>query len=170
MEKFTIAIVGLGLIGGSLGFDLSRWSKKAVIRGYDVKEEALSVARKRGAIDLALPLEEAVRGADLVFIATPVRAIPQVFSRLRPFLSGDSVVFDLGSVKEWVFRAVSRDTLPWEYVGFHPMGGKEKGGIERAQRGLFTGVPILVSPPHLSERARSLVGEIAEVLGGQVFF
>jgi prephenate dehydrogenase len=170
LEKLTIAIIGLGLIGGSIGLELSTWSRKGVIRGYDVSEEALSLAQKRGAVDIALSLEEAVQGANLVFIATPVRAIPEVFRRMKPFLSPGTFIFDLGSVKEWVFEEVKRDTLPWEYVGFHPMGGKERGGIERAEKGLFRDMPVLVSPPSLKESTRELVFEIAGVLGGRVFF
>lgn len=170
MEKLTIAIIGLGLVGGSMGLELSTWSRKKVIRGYDVKKEVLSVARKKGAIDVALDFEETVRGADLIFIATPVQVIPEVFARMKPLLSPGSLILDLGSVKEWVFEEIKRDVLPWEYVGFHPMGGKERGGIERAEKGLFRGVPVLVSPPSLRETTRDLISEVASIIGGRVFF
>ncbi|MGC8778130.1 MAG: prephenate dehydrogenase/arogenate dehydrogenase family protein [Candidatus Caldatribacteriaceae bacterium] len=170
MDKLTIAIIGLGLIGGSIGLELASWSRKKVIRGYDVREEVLSAAQKKGAINVALDFEETVQGADLIFIATPVRTIPKVFARMRPFLSPGSLILDLGSVKEWVFEEIKRDTLPWEYVGFHPMGGKEKGGIERAEKGLFRGMPVLVSPPSLRETTRDLIVEVAGIIGGRVFF
>ncbi|MCX7667772.1 MAG: prephenate dehydrogenase/arogenate dehydrogenase family protein [Atribacterota bacterium] len=170
MEKLTISIVGLGLIGGSLGMDLSTWPRKRVIRGYDVKSEALLVAREKGAIDVALGFEEAIRGTDLVFLATPVSVIPEVFDRMKPFLSPHTLIRDVGSVKEWVCAEIQRDSVPWEYIGFHPMGGKEEGGIENAERGLFRGVPVLVSPTSMGEKTRELIFEIAEVLGGRVFF
>lgn len=170
MEQLTISIIGLGLIGGSLGMDLSAWSRKKVIRGYDVSPEVVLRALEKGAIDVALDFEEVVRGADVVFLATPVRAIPEVFSQMKPFLSPHTLILDVGSVKEWIFAEIQRDGLPWEYIGFHPMGGKEEGGIENAERGLFRGVPVLVSPVSVSEETRELIFEIAGILGGQVFF
>ncbi|MEN3187055.1 MAG: prephenate dehydrogenase/arogenate dehydrogenase family protein [Atribacterota bacterium] len=170
MGTLTISIIGLGLIGGSLGMDLSTWSRKKMIRGYDVKPEVVLVAREKGAIDVALSFEEVVKGADVIFLATPVSAIPGIFNRMKPFLSPHTFIFDVASVKEWIFTEIQRDSLPWEYIGFHPMGGKEEGGIQNAARGLFRGVPILVSPVSMREETRALISEIASVLGGQVFF
>lgn len=170
MDDLTIAIVGLGLIGGSIGLDLSGWSRKRIIRGYDLCEKTLALACRKGAVDVACDLEGAVRGADLVFIAVPVRAIPGVFADMRPFLAPGTRIFDTGSVREWVFTEIERDSLPWEYVGFHPMAGKERGGIERATKGLFRGAPLLISPPLLTEGTRALVLEMAQILGSRVFF
>lgn len=170
MERLDIAIVGLGLVGGSLGLDLAGWSRKGIIRGYDRDPAVCSVAQKKGVVDVVFDFQNTIEGADLIFLATPVRAIPEIFLRMKPFLKKNALIFDLGSVKEWTLQQIGQQISPWEYIGFHPMGGKEQGGIKHAQRGLFQGVPILVVPPHLQDNTRDLVWEIAQVLGGRVFF
>lgn len=171
MEGFTVGIIGLGLIGGSLGLDLARWEKKREIIGYDISRETAQKARKRGAVDiLTESVEEVAEVSDLLFIATPIREIPQVFRRALPFLREGVRVLDTGSSKEWIFEAIHRDGCPVEYIGFHPMGGAEKGGIDQARAGLFRGMPVLVVPPALREETKGLLFELGEVVGGRVFF
>ncbi len=171
METFTIGIVGLGLVGGSLGLDLSSWEKKRRIIGYDVSKEAARTAREKGAVDvLGTSIEEVAQEADLLFIATPVREIPRVFRTAWPFLREGTRVLDTGSSKEWIFEEIRPETLNVEYIGFHPMGGSQKGGIEEARAGLFRNLPVLVVPAMLREGTRELLVELGSVIGGRVFF
>jgi len=171
LEDLGIAIVGLGLMGGSLGLELASWPYKKFIKGYDINQKARDWARELGAVDYALSsLEEAVQGTDLVFLALPVMSTPAVFREIRPFLPSTALVLDLGSSREWVWKEISPFLNGLEYLGFHLLGGGEKSGIEYAQKGILRNVPILVSPPPVSERSEKVIEEIAHFLGGQVFF
>lgn len=168
---FTIGIVGLGLVGGSLGLDFSLWPKKKCIVGYDRERKTALLAKEKGAVDdLARSVEEVAREADLLFIATPVREIPKVFSLACPFLREGTKVFDVGSSKEWIFKEIRPEKLDFEYLGFHPMGGAREGGIEWAQSGLFRGMPVLVVPKDLPQETKELVQELGTTIGGRVFF
>jgi len=170
--RYQIAIIGLGLMGGSIGLELAQWEQKGVIRGYDIKEEVLDIAQDKGAIDYkSLSVQEAVEGSDLVFIATPVRSIPQVFSSIRSFLAPSALVCDLGSTKQWVYQQISPDIEGIKYIGFHPMSGGEMEGIRGASLGLFHGFPLFVSPfTPLEAEDLSIVENIAQLIGGRVFF
>ncbi|MEN3183734.1 MAG: prephenate dehydrogenase/arogenate dehydrogenase family protein [Atribacterota bacterium] len=171
MEGFTIGIVGLGLVGGSLGLDLALWGKKRCIIGYDISQEVAWKAKAKGAIDcVGRSIQEVAEASDLFFIATPVREIPQVFQAAWPFLPEGARVLDTGSSKEWIFEAVRPGNRHIEYIGFHPMAGAEKGGIERAQAGLFRNTPILVVPTAIRKETEELLLELGEVIGGRVFF
>ncbi|HPZ81227.1 MAG TPA: prephenate dehydrogenase/arogenate dehydrogenase family protein [Candidatus Atribacteria bacterium] len=171
MEELTVAIIGLGLMGGSLGLELANWPYKKLVKGYDINPKVAEKAKDLGAVDfISSSLEEVVKEADVVFLALPVMSTPSVFEEIRPYLSPSARVLDLGSTREWVWRKISPALCGLEYFGFHPMGGGEKSGIEHAQRGILRNVPILVSPPPISVSGKNIVEEIAHFLGGQVFF
>lgn len=171
MEGFTIGIVGLGLVGGSLGLDLALWEKKRCIIGYDISQEVAWKAKEKGAVDcIGRSIQEVAEASDLFFIATPVREIPQVFKSAWPFLPEGARVLDTGSSKEWIFETIHPEDRNVEYIGFHPMGGAEKGGIERARAGLFRNAPILVVPAAIRKGTEELLLELGEVVGGKVFF
>ncbi|MCS7242362.1 MAG: prephenate dehydrogenase/arogenate dehydrogenase family protein [Candidatus Caldatribacterium sp.] len=171
MGGFTIGIVGLGLIGGSLGLDLALWEKKERIIGYDISQEVARKAKQKGAVDcIGKSIEEVAERSDLLFIATPVREIPRVFHAAWPFLRDGARVFDTGSSKEWIFETIRLGNRNVEYVGFHPMGGAAKGGIDQARAGLFRNMPVLVVPVVVRGETRELLFELGGVIGGKVFF
>lgn len=171
METFTIGIIGLGLVGGSLGLDFAVWAKKEKIIGYDASEEVAQKAKEKGAVDcLGISAAEVAQESDLIFIATPVRKIPQIFRTIQPFLREGARVFDTGSSKEWIFEEIHPENLDVEYIGFHPMGGAERGGIEGARAGLFRNMPLLIVPGKLRDGTEELLLELGEVIGGKVFF
>jgi len=170
--SYTIAIIGLGLMGGSLAFDLSEWKKKSTITGYDINEETQKWCQRMGIIDrFSRSPEEAVEGADLVFIATPVRTIPAIYSTIRSYLTSKTITFDLGSTRQWIFQHLLPRPEDRLYCGFHPMGGSEKNGVQYARRRLFAGVPVLVTPyQFLVSEKKQLIEEIAHCMESQVFF
>ncbi len=135
-----VAIIGLGLIGGSFGLALKRsFNNKYEISGYSRRTQTLEKAGQLGAIDSAAPsLEEAVKGAGLVFVATPVLAMRDVFAAISPHLQPGCIVTDAGSTKEQVMNWAG-ELLPSSvsFIGGHPMAGKEISGIEFAEPGLF---------------------------------
>jgi len=136
-----IAIIGLGLIGGSIGLALKQanWRKAEVI-GYVRRREIGPLALKLGAVDrVESNLRDVVRGADIVIIATPVLTIKDIFVQIAPDLANGSIVTDTASTKMQVMQW-AEELLPSKisFVGGHPMAGKEIPGIKAAKADLFS--------------------------------
>ena len=136
-----IAILGMGLIGGSLGLALSQAGSDIELVGYarrpEVAERAVALSAVRRVESSAVA---AVGGADVVVIATPVTAIKEIMSEIRENLSQGAIVTDVASTKSQVMEwadTLLPDTV--RFVGGHPMAGKELSGIEAAERDLFQG-------------------------------
>ena len=143
-----IALLGVGLIGGSLGLAWKKHRPELVIVGYD-EADVLEEALRRGAIDgRAADPAAAVRAADLVVLAAPIGAILRLMETIAPHLKRGAVVTDVGSVKAPVAQH-ARDVLPAAnpFVGGHPMAGSEKGGIAHADAFLFENATYVLSPP-----------------------
>ncbi|MFQ5879112.1 MAG: prephenate dehydrogenase [Dehalococcoidia bacterium] len=169
-----IAIVGLGLIGGSLGLALKAAKLPNVeIVGYDKDSSAMSKARKMGAVDkTAWTLRSAVEEAGMLIIATPVFAIRQVMEEVGEVLRPDCVVTDTGSTKAAVIRwAYEILPPPVSFVGGHPLAGKEKSGIEAAEATLFQERPYCLIPaPAASESAVRVVNGLISAVGARCVF
>ncbi len=177
MQRVTI--IGLGLIGGSIGLGLRQWSGaqgsgKAVLEvtGFDTDLDQQHYAQKIKAVDHASwDLTRAVDGADLVVVATPVGAIEQTLETIGPLLKAGAVVTDTGSTKADVLAWAKR-LLPTtvSFVGGHPMAGKAQS-IEAAEAELFKGATWCVAPSvSASEEAiRTVLGMVA-ALGAEPFF
>ncbi len=169
-----IAIIGLGLIGGSLGLALKRSSlRDAEIVGFARSRHTRDEARKLGAIDQAASsAAQAVRDAAVVIIATPISVVPDVMEEIAPSLSDSAIVTDAASTKKQVMRW-AEELLPAEvsFVGGHPMAGKEETGIEAAEAGLFDGKPYCIVPSvHAKETAVNTVIGLAELIGATPIF
>ncbi|HEY49214.1 MAG TPA: prephenate dehydrogenase [Dehalococcoidia bacterium] len=147
MER--VAIIGLGLIGGSLALALKELSAvEAEIVGFSRRPETVSRAEKRGIIDRsASNLKAAVDGADLVVISTPVITIEEVLKKISAHLSPGCVVTDTGSTKAKVM-GWAEEYLPGNvnFVGGHPMAGKETSGLNEATADLFRGCVYCLTP------------------------
>lgn len=167
----SLGIVGLGLIGASLSWDFLRWPRRGFVKGFDVDRSVLEKAKQKGLIDYqASSAAEAADDVDLVFIATPVRAVPGVFFEIKEVLSGGTLVLDMGSTRSWVYQQIKPFLGNHLYSGFHPMAGGEKGGFDEARAGLFKGAPVLITPFSPLEDKVALIDEIVNFLGGKVFF
>ncbi len=144
-----ITIVGTGLIGGSFALALRKRRFTGKIVGCDC-ESALKKAKKRGAIDSGfVDPAEAVRGSDVVLLATPVLAIVDLIGRLAPVLRANTLLTDVGSTKKAVVdRAISvfgRDAVK-RFLAGHPMAGKEHSGIDHADADLFQNAVWFLTP------------------------
>jgi prephenate dehydrogenase len=142
-------IIGTGLIGGSLGLALKKRRLVSRVIGCD-RAPVLERARDRGAIDAGItnPVD-AVRGSDLIVIATPVLAILDHIERLGPALSPRTLVTDVGSTKVEVTKRAAKSfgkTAGQRFVAGHPMAGKEQAGVENADADLFEGAAWLFTP------------------------
>ncbi|SMC75934.1 prephenate dehydrogenase [Sporomusa malonica] len=144
-----IAILGMGLIGGSLGlaFKAARGGKVEVI-GIDNNELSLIKARQRGAADIVTTDARAgVANADMIFICTPVLQAAALVKEIAPYLKQGAILTDTGSTKSYLIEQISA-LLPCgiHYVPGHPMAGREKSGIEAADSTLFRDKWYILTP------------------------
>jgi arogenate dehydrogenase (NADP+) len=138
----NIGIVGLGLIGGSLGLDLR--SRGYQVLGVSRQTHTCQRAIARGAVDDASVNLTLLAAADVVFICTPLAAIESTVIQLIPHLAATTILTDVGSVKTSVVDSV---TPLWpNFVGGHPMAGTAENGIEAAQFDLFAEKPYVLTP------------------------
>ncbi len=137
-----IGIVGLGLIGGSLGLDLRSLGHQVL--GVSRQERTCKIAVARGAADEAAADLALLADTDLIFICTPIAHIRSTVSQLIPHISLTTILTDVGSVK----AAIVQEIAPmWRnFVGGHPMAGTAESGIEAALHGLFAGNPYVLTP------------------------
>jgi prephenate dehydrogenase len=142
----TVAIVGVGLVGASFGLAIRQAGFTGEIVGVS-SSEALSAARKLGAISNSAALEEACRRADLIYLSQPVNRILSTISRLGPLVTSGTLVTDAGSTKVTIVRKAAACLPHTEFIGGHPMAGKEKSGAEAADANLFRGRPYILAPP-----------------------
>lgn len=139
-----ITIVGVGLIGGSIGL-AARERLGAEVTGWDPNPAALDVACARGALDRgAASLEEAVRAAEVVVVAAPVGQLPATVERVLAAMPDDCVVTDVGSTKRSVVAAIGDP----RFVGGHPLAGAETAGVEHARGDLFQDAVWYLTPTH----------------------
>jgi prephenate dehydrogenase len=137
-----VAVVGVGLIGGSVGM-AARRRLGAEVRGYDSEPRVLELALERGAIDAASPdLESAVQDAELAFVAVPVGALGERIDQVLAAAPNSCVVTDVGSTK----HAVVTSRADQRYVGGHPLAGAETAGVEHAREDLFQRATWYLTP------------------------
>ena len=174
-----ITIIGMGMIGTSLGMALRSANEKEAplgqiqVTGYDKSNRATSDARGRLAIDReARNLGEALREAQLIVAAVPVQATREVFAAIAPVLPSGCVVTDVASVKSQVM-VWARELLPAtvEFVGGHPMAGKERSGASAAEPDLFKNAVYCLTPsPRARQGAIDLVDAMVRQVGAKPYF
>ncbi|NJK81099.1 MAG: prephenate dehydrogenase/arogenate dehydrogenase family protein [Chloroflexaceae bacterium] len=174
-----ITVIGMGLIGTSLAGALRAADERESplgalhVTGYDVDPANTSTARGKLAIDReAATLAEAVQGAQLVVIATPVQAVREVLAALPPLLAEGTVVTDVASTKAEIC-AWAAELLPptFPFVGGHPMAGKAQHGPQAADLSLFQGAIYCLTPaPQVPQYALELVEAVALTIGARPYF
>ena len=167
-----LAVIGVGLIGGSFALALKHESAVKRVVGVGRTRANLDAARKLGVIDAATDdAAEAVRGADLVFIATPVGQMPEVMAEIAPALEAGAVVTDGGSTKQDVI-AYARRFLPASFERFvpaHPIAGTEKSGASAAFAELYHDRNVILTPqPETRSDAVQLVRRAWETCGARI--
>ena len=169
-----VTIIGTGLIGGSLGLALKRRRLASRVVGCD-RAPVLERAKECGAIDAgAANPADAVRGSDLVVLATPVLAIIDHVQRLGPAISPRTLVTDVGSTKLEVTKRAAKSfgrTAGQRFLAGHPMAGKEQSGVDYADADLFEGAAWLFTPLPRQNVHAGLCGEFVhcvEKLGATV--
>ncbi len=160
-----VAILGIGLMGGSLALGLAGKCRRLV--GIDPDRDALRLAESRQAFDCLSDRPGALLpDCDLVILAAPVRAILGLLEDLPRFHPGQAIVFDLGSSKMEIVRAMQSLPPRFDPLGGHPMCGKEKGGMSAADPDLFRQHPFVFTRlERTSSRACLLAGQVARAVG-----
>jgi prephenate dehydrogenase len=159
-----ITIIGTGLIGGSFALALRKRKFKGQIVGCD-REPALKRAKTGGVIDDGfVKPAEAVRGSQLVMLATPVLAIVDLIGQLGPILPADALLTDVGSTKTAVTEqalSVFGKNAGKRFLGGHPMAGKESSGVEFADADLFQNAVWFLTPVAGQNLQKGLLAEFA---------
>jgi prephenate dehydrogenase len=153
-----VAVLGVGLIGGSIGLAARRRVGARVV-GYDPDTGVLARAVEVGAIDeSASGIAEAVDGADIVFVATPVGASVGATRQALAAATPECIVSDVGSTKREIARAISDP----RFLGGHPLAGAETAGVEHAREDLFEGAVWCLTPP--AEAPSPASGRLRELI------
>ena len=179
----NIGLVGLGLIGGSMGLDLCSIQPKLIqlpgdnspsngetyrVLGVSLRQSTCQRAIAMGVVDEASVDLSLMASADVVFICTPIAAIASTLEQLIPHLQPTAIVTDVGSVKQPIVERLSQ--LWPHFVGGHPMAGTAESGIEAAKKNLFLGQPYVITPTEKnSDFDIKIVAKIAELLKAKVY-
>src|SRR5690349_9570084 len=140
----SAAVIGLGLIGGSLARDLR--ARGVRVHGYDRDAETVRAAAEWGVLALDSLSADALAAAELVVLAVPVTAAAELLGELEGALGPGCVVTDLGSTKRSIVRAAEAAGMGERFVGSHPLAGDHRSGWAAAREGLFAGATVYLCP------------------------
>jgi len=167
-----LAVIGLGLIGGSFAKGMRQSGLCGEVVGYDADPLARNLAVPLGVVDRVVPqLAEAVDGAELIMLAVPILAMESVLAQLAELDVEQAVITDVGSTKGAVVAAVEQafGQVPARFVPGHPIAGSERSGVEAADAGLFERHKVILTPLEQTEPAAlDLVTALWRALGADV--
>ncbi len=167
----TAAIVGIGLIGGSLALALKRLGLADRVWGVESSEQHAARALELGLVDEIVSLDKASTEARLIAVATPVDTVPTIVTKLLNKASADQVIIDVGSTKQELCELVSMHRQRGRFVATHPMWGTEHSGPEAAQKEAFAGRAVVVCERERSDAdAVELVEEMYRALGMKLIY
>ncbi len=142
----TLAVIGVGLIGGSLALALKQAGAVRHVVGVGRSQANLDEALRLGVIDAAAPVEQAAAQADVIFVATPVAQMPAVFAEIALHARADVCITDGGSTKQDVLAAAANlGALRSRFVPAHPIAGTEKTGASAAFASLYQGRKVVIA-------------------------
>jgi prephenate dehydrogenase len=168
--EMNIAIVGLGLMGGSLAIALN--NKCNSIYGVDNDKSIVSFALDNGLVDKASTnIEEILPQADLIILATPIKTIIELLQNVHNVCKDGAIVFDLGSTKEIIVSAMNSFPPSFEAIGGHPICGKEKSSIYNANPEIYSEA-LFVTVPTKRTTARSIkvIEEMIQIIGSKIYW
>lgn len=172
MHWKKVTLIGVGLLGGSIGLALKKRRLAGSVVGYVRRNASISESHSMGAVDEATrDLPAAVSGADLVILCTPMGQMQPLLEQMSPALKDGAIVTDVGSVKRSVLAELESQMADTQthFVGSHPMAGSEKTGISAARADLFEQAVCVVTPtPGTDARALKEVKAFWKALGCRV--
>ena len=167
LKDSTVAIIGLGLMGGSLALALKKHCR--AIYGVDSNQATLDLALSQNIVDRAASdPANLLPQADIIILATPVPTILALLQRLPDLMPNPCIVFDLGSTKSLIVEAMSYLPARFDPIGGHPICGKEKLSLENAEGTLFRSAPfVLTALQRTTVRAQQAADQIIHAIGAQ---
>ncbi|MBK9925401.1 MAG: prephenate dehydrogenase [Anaerolineales bacterium] len=167
LAESKIAIIGLGLMGGSLALGLR--GKCAALYGCDPHLPTIELALSQHIVDYAdSDPAKLLPEADLVILSAPVPAILTLLEKLPTYTPNSCIVMDMGSTKKLIVESMSQLPERFDPIGGHPICGKEKLSLANAERTLYYAAPFLLTPlERTSKRAISAANQIIEALGAK---
>jgi arogenate dehydrogenase (NADP+) len=154
----NIGIVGIGLIGASLGWDFRQLGHQVI--GVSRQQETCEIAERAGICDSASCDLASLQATEIIFICTPIAAIIPSIEQLIPHLRPDTIITDAGSVKSAI---VTPGTALWpNFVGGHPMAGNSQSGIAAFEKGLFAQRPYVLTP--IASTRSEALAQVAELV------
>lgn len=172
-KKFgKVAIVGLGLIGGSLAGALKRSGRVSDVTGIDVDRGSIDYALRKKIIDHGYTsIGEGVSGAEVIVIATNVGDIVKTAETIIPFARKGAVITDVGSVKGKIVSKLDKLTpTHLRFVGGHPIAGTENSGVKASQPGLFEGKRLIITPTSKTNAAAvRKVSDLWRAAGAEIY-
>lgn len=167
LAESKVAIVGLGLMGGSLALGLR--GKCAALYGVDPNPATLELALSQHIVDFAeSDPAKLLPEADLIILSAPVPAILTLLEKLPSFISKPCIVMDLGSTKKMIVDAMGKLPERFDVIGAHPICGKEKLSLANAERTLYYAAPFLLTPlERTSAQALSAAHQVIEAVGAK---
>lgn len=170
MKLFNkVAIIGVGLIGGSIALGLKKKKLCYEVIGMSRHKNTLLLAKKRGAIDRGSQQIGIIKDADLVILATPVSLIFKLAPIIRKIVKPECIVSDVGSTKKEIVSKLEK--LFPNYVGSHPLAGSEKRGIINARYDIFKNSLCILTPTKNTNRlAKDKIRRLWSSLGAKVVY
>jgi len=166
-----VTIIGTGLLGGSVARELRHHSMAQEIVGVCRSEETALAAVAAGVVDVVLPAQEAVKGADLIILATPMQVMVPLLESLQSHISTNAILSDVGSVKTDLYTALKAKMpdLLEQFVLAHPIAGAEHSGVAASRLGLFTGKHLIITQtPEVAESHIQAITSLWTTLGAKV--
>ena len=170
-EALVVTIVGVGLISGSFALALKDKGFAKKIIGVSRTAASLQKAKELGIIDEILPLDEAVKQSDFIYVAIPVDATVGVMKQIMDLLTDKQIVADAGSTKFVLCDALKDHPMRHRYIATHPMWGTENSGPEAAVRGAFEGrACVICEKEKTDDDVVNIVENIYKTLGMQLVY
>ena len=174
----TCAIIGVGLIGGSIGLGLKKLNLVERVIGIGRRQESINAAVSNGAVDYGTTdIKNGVQDADIVIAATPVSLIARNLKSAIPYLKDGALITDVGSTKNFILQELKDATTNingktddcFEFIGAHPIAGSENKGVEHAVSDLFANSICVLTPTESnSESGINKLTKMWELLGAKV--
>ncbi|MFA5084832.1 MAG: prephenate dehydrogenase [Candidatus Omnitrophota bacterium] len=174
MARFNkITIIGVGLIGGSIGLAIRKRKLAREVVGVFRRESTLKRALRCKAVDrAAISIGSGVKGADIIIVASPVHSIPKIVKMAAECAKEGAIITDAGSTKSWIVNSVEKSLAKFRkiyFVGSHPMAGSEKTGVEAARSDLLNGAPCIVTKTrNTDKKALEKIKNFWSALGSKV--
>jgi prephenate dehydrogenase len=164
----TIAIIGVGLIGGSIGLAIKKIkNKKIKIIGIGRNIKRLRLAKKMGAIDeFTTDIKAGVKNAEAIFICLPVTLIVPMAEKIFPYCKKETIITDVGSVKEPIVAKLKKMS---SFVGGHPIAGSQNSSVKYSSPDIFSGATVVLTPTkNTSPAALNIVKKLWQDMGARI--